>query len=247
MLRRQTVTPLLAVLVLLLFQTQARTVATIDQTLIPAGASWKFNDSGVDLGTAWRAPAYADGSWSSGFAQLGYGDGDETTVLGFGGNTSNRYITYYFRHSFLVTSPTDFATLTARLVRDDGAVIYLNGIEVARSNMPTGTVTASTVAPIAVANAEESQWFDIPLDPSKLVAGTNVMAVEIHQSSATSSDISFDFELRAATAQVPPPVVALVSPANHAVSNSTEVTFTADVSAQAGLSNASLYISGPPK
>src|SRR5687768_5175391 len=141
--RRTTTLALLTAILFLVVQTQARSV---DQVLIPAGASWFFNDSGVDLGTAWRAPAYADGSWSSGFAQLGYGDGDETTVLGFGGNTSNRYITYYFRHSFLVTSPTDFATLTARLVRDDGAVIYLNGIEVARSNMPTGTVTASTVA-----------------------------------------------------------------------------------------------------
>src|SRR5688572_32868666 len=136
MLRRQTVTPLLAVLVLLLFQTQARTVSAIDQTLIAAGSVWKFNDSGTNLGTAWRAPAYVDSSWTSGSAQLGYGDGDEVTTLGFGGNTSNRYITYYFRQSFNVASPADFAALTARFVRDDGVVIYLNGVEVARSNMP---------------------------------------------------------------------------------------------------------------
>jgi hypothetical protein len=119
--RRTTTLSLLAAILLLVVQTEARSV---DQTLIPAGASWKFNDAGVDLGPAWRAPLYADGSWSSGFAQLGYGDGDETTTLGFGGDINNRYITYYFRHSFDVASPADYATLTARLLRDDGAVMY---------------------------------------------------------------------------------------------------------------------------
>jgi hypothetical protein len=246
MIRRPLIAPLLAVLLLLVFQNQARTVATVNETLIPAGASWLFNDSGTDLGTAWRAPGYNDGPWSAGFAQLGYGDGDETTTLGFGGNTTNRYITYYFRHRFLVSNPAEFATLTARLLRDDGAVIYLNGVEVGRSNMPAGTITATTLAPIAVANAEESAWFNIPLDPSKLVAGINVIAVELHQSSASSSDISFDLELIGASAQTPPPVVTLVSPANQAVSNSSEVTFTANVSAQGGLASAALFLSGPP-
>ena len=247
MLRRHAVTPLLAVLVLLLGQTQARTVATADQTLIAAGSVWKFNDSGANLGTAWQAPVYADQSWASGPAQLGYGDGDEATVLGFGGDVNNRYITYYFRHSFTVASPADFAALTARFVRDDGAVIYLNGVEVARSNMPAGTVTYTTLASTAVGGATESQWFETPIDPSQLVAGTNVIAVELHQSGITSSDIGFDFELIGAGVQVPPPAVVLVAPADGLVSNSSNVTFTADVSAQAGLSSAALFIGGPPK
>ncbi len=241
--RRHTALLLLAIIVVLVCQTEARTA---DTTLIPAGAPWKYNDSGANLGTTWREAAYPDTGWSSGLAQLGYGDGDEATQLGFGGNSTNRYITYYFRHSFTVSSPSDFATLTARLIRDDGAVLYLNGIEVARSNMPTGTINSTTLASVAVANAEESQWFDIPLDPSKLVAGTNVLAVELHQSGVTSSDISFDFELRAAAAQIPPPVVTLVTPLDHAVSNQGNVTFTADVSAQAGLASAALFLSGTP-
>jgi hypothetical protein len=242
--RRPAALALLTAFLLLIVQTEARSV---DQILIPAGASWLFNDSGADLGTAWRAPAYDDGPWDAGFAQLGYGDGDETTTIGFGGNTSNRYITYYFRHRFFVSNPAEIAALTARLVRDDGAVIYLNGMEVARSNMPAGAITAATLAPIAVSNAEESQRFDLPLDPSKLVAGINVIAVEIHQSSAASTDISFDLELRGAEAVTPPPVVTLMSPANHASSNSSSVTFTAGATAQAGLASAALYISGPPK
>ena len=80
MLRRQTAAPLLAVIFLLLVQTQARTVAPVDSTLIPAGAVWKYNDSGTNLGTAWRDPGYGDGGWASGPAQLGYGDLVETML-----------------------------------------------------------------------------------------------------------------------------------------------------------------------
>ena len=57
-----------------------------DQVLIAAGSSWKYNDTGANLGTAWRASAYNDAAWLSGFAQLGYGDGDEETTVGFGSN-----------------------------------------------------------------------------------------------------------------------------------------------------------------
>ncbi len=114
--------------------------------MIPQGADWKYNDSGANLQTAWRAAGYNDASWPSGFAQLGYGDGGESTVLSYGGNSSNRYVTYYFRRSFTVADPAAVVGLTLRFVRDDGCVIYLNGVEVLRSNMPSGTVTYTTLA-----------------------------------------------------------------------------------------------------
>lgn len=229
--------------VLLMGRPDARSA---EHTLIPAGAVWRYNDSGANLGTAWRAPGYADSSWSQGAAQLGYGDDDETTVISYGASTSNRHITYYFRHSVEVTSPSAFAAVTARFIRDDGAVIFINGIEITRSNMPAGTVTSTTLASSAVSGSAESQWFEVPVDPTVLVAGTNVVAVEIHQSSASSSDVSFDFELRATEAQVPPPTVTLVSPADKAVTNQSSATFTAALTAPAGLAEAALYISGPP-
>ena len=93
-----------------------------DQTLIAPGASWRFDDKGANLGTAWRTPAYSDAAWSLGNAQLGYGDGDEATVLGFGSST-NRYITYYFRRSFTVADVNGISALTLRYLRDDGGVI----------------------------------------------------------------------------------------------------------------------------
>src|SRR6187402_1029000 len=92
-----------------------------DQTLIPGGSIWRYDDSGTDLGSAWRAGAYNDAGWSTGSAQLGYGDGDESTVISYGTSSTNKRITYYFRRQFTVTSPA-FSALTLRYVRDDGAV-----------------------------------------------------------------------------------------------------------------------------
>ncbi|MEQ1574127.1 MAG: Ig-like domain-containing protein [Vicinamibacterales bacterium] len=229
---------------LLVFESSARTA---DQTLIAAGSTWKYNDSGSNLGTAWRVPSYNDGSWSSGAAQLGYGDGGEATLLSYGGNTNNRYITSYFRRSFTVASPAVLNALIVRIVRDDGAVIYLNGTEVVRSNMPTGTITYTTRATTAIGGADESAWIEASIDPALLVAGTNVLAVELHQQSPTSTDISFDLELRATEAATPAPAVSLTSPADHGVTNAPTVTFGASASAPAGLVSADLYIGGPPQ
>ena len=59
-------------------------VGSTGVVLTPAGSVWKYLDNGTNQGTAWRAPAFNDTTWASGPAQLGYGDGDEATVVGFG-------------------------------------------------------------------------------------------------------------------------------------------------------------------
>ncbi|HKG81120.1 MAG TPA: metallophosphoesterase family protein, partial [Pyrinomonadaceae bacterium] len=148
-----------------------------------------------DQGTAWRATSFNDLTWPSGPAQLGYGDGDEATTLGFGPDGNNKFITSYFRRSFTVTNAALFNGLTLRLMRDDGAVVYLNGVEVWRTNMPTGTVGFLTPASVAIAGADESTFVQTTISPALLVTGTNVLAVELHQSGGTSTDISFDLQL----------------------------------------------------
>ena len=222
-------------------------IRTADQTLIAPGSAWKYNDSGTNLNTTWKNPTYIDASWPTGNAQLGYGDGDESTVISYGSSTSNRRITYYFRRSFTVSDPAAFSALSARFVRDDGAVIYLNGVEVARSNMPAGTPSYTTLATVAIGGADESAWLETSIDPSLLVAGNNVLAVEIHQQSASSSDVSFNFELRATENRPPLPSVTLIAPANPGITNTPAVTFSASVSAPAGLVSATLYVGGPPQ
>src|SRR5215211_7805294 len=116
--------------------------------LIPQGATWRFSDTGVNLGTAWRALSYpAATNWLSGPAQLGFGDGDEATPIN-GGPANSRYITIYFRHTFVLSDPGAITNLVVSLLRDDGGVVYLNGSEIFRSNMPDPqtVITYNTVA-----------------------------------------------------------------------------------------------------
>jgi len=96
------------------------------------------------------------------------------------------------------------------LIRDDGAVVYLNGREVFRSNMPSGTISPGTLASSTVGGTDESTLYEADLDPGWLVTGRNVMAVELHQSDAASSDLSFALQLRAVLTPVRDPVVRSV-------------------------------------
>jgi hypothetical protein len=96
-----------------------------------------------------------------------------------------------------VTDPSQVSGLSLRILRDDGAVVYVNGTEVYRTNMPTGTIGYTTLASNAI---EDTSYYSASFANSLLVAGTNVIAVEIHQADRTSSDISFDFELKATVA-----------------------------------------------
>ena len=105
---------------------------------IPRGSDWHYLDDGSDQGTAWRGVEFDDSAWSSGSAQLGYGDGDEATVVSFGPNSANKYVTTYFRKAFELGELE--RPMVLRILRDDGAAVYINGVEVFRSNMPAGEV-----------------------------------------------------------------------------------------------------------
>jgi hypothetical protein len=163
--------------------------------LVGRGASWSYLDNGTDQGTAWKDPGFDDGAWSSGASQLGYGDGDEDTAVGFGGDPLNKFITTYFRHEFQVADPNSLQGLTLHLMRDDGAIVYLNGEEVYRNGVPAGPVNYLTPANITVGGAAEDTFLVVALDPNDIDPGANVIAVEIHQVSSTSSDITLELEL----------------------------------------------------
>lgn len=166
-----------------------------DIALIPSGSTWKYRDNGSNQGTAWRTAAFSDVGWASGPAELGYGDGDEATVVSYGPSSSTKYITTYFRRTITIPNVSAYAGFKMRIRRDDGAVVYVNGQEVLRCSLADGTVGYTTLAGLTAGGADESLLREQLIPSSYFQNGTNVIAVEVHQDAVTSSDISFDLEL----------------------------------------------------
>jgi hypothetical protein len=194
----------LAAFLLLLSLTGGAAGAATTNLLVPAGALWSYLDDGTDQGTAWRAPGFDDSSWPWGFAELGYGDFDEETTLGYGGSPGNKHIAYYFRTGFNVTEVENYTSLSLAVLRDDGVVVYLNGTEIYRNNMPSGAVSYQTRAVTNASGAGEATFYGANVSPAPLVEGANELAVELHQVLPTSADISFD--LRMTGVSTPPSV-----------------------------------------
>jgi len=182
--------------------------------LVAAGAEWKFFDDGSHPGTGWEQRTFNSSSWLSGFAELGFGDDDEMTPIG-----SGSLVTAYFRRQFTVANAGFHTNLLVRLLRDDGAVVYLNGTEVLRSNLPDGTLAQDTLAISDIDGDAEIEFVESAIAPSLLVEGTNIIAVEVHQSNALSDDLSFDLELlgyvRPASLTTPPRLeTSIIVPGN---------------------------------
>ncbi|MFT5250790.1 MAG: hypothetical protein ACI93P_002533 [bacterium] len=173
--------------------------------IVSSGANWNYLDDGSNQGTAWYGTGFNDTSWNLNFpAELGYGDTQITTV-GFGPDPNNKYPTTYFRKSFNVADHTLYNDLELEAIRDDGMVVYLNGVEVWSDNMP-GAFDYQTHARKSIGGIAETTWIS-KIISNNLVTGTNVLAVEIHQLTAINNDISFDFRLTAYTDGIPPAII----------------------------------------
>ncbi|MEX2185755.1 MAG: lamin tail domain-containing protein [Pirellulales bacterium] len=192
------------------------TFATTTLLAIDAATDWRYNATGTDLGTNWYQTQYttANAGWQEGPAPIGYELDSipipiRTEVTNPASPPANPFIrTYYFQTTFDVTDPSSIDALHVRHMIDDGAVFYLNGVEVdaLRFNMPGNSgdpVPYATIASVGV--GEAALVGPITVDPSLLVAGTNVLSVEVHQAgTATSSDIVLAVEVSAAVQLTPP-------------------------------------------
>ena len=173
--------------------------APVPRDFISNGHVWKYLDDGSDLGSAWRTADFDDSTWASGPSELGYAEGDEATLVGFidtdpdtAGNQRNACT--YFRTTVVLPDPAAYSHFIIKLKYDDGAAVYANGIEVVRtSNMPLNA-NFNTFATRATPN--ERTFFEFQVPSARFVDGLNSIAVEIHNSSPASSDISFDLVLR---------------------------------------------------
>jgi hypothetical protein len=165
----------------------------VTDTLLPITNVWKYDQTTATLPGNWKAPDFDDRNWPSGPGLLG--------VMRSGGTLPEPIrtplilgrVSYYFRTRFTLPEGVPFTTLQIRHVIDDGAVFYLNGTELPRYNMPTGLITNSTTA---TENILDSDYRGpIPLPPSLIVPGTNVLAVEVHQNRVSSADVIFGLVL----------------------------------------------------
>lgn len=170
--------------------------------IIEPDANWKYQDNGIDQGDDWRKSDFDDGNWKEGPGKFGYGGDGETTKLSWGDDRNNKITTYYFRHTFNIDESSKRPFLVADLVKDDGVVIYLNGEEVIRNNMPPGDIDFSSFSAETAWEhnnnvPERNELFVhrhvIPEESLKL--GQNVIAAELHQCNKGSSDLGFQFEL----------------------------------------------------
>jgi hypothetical protein len=175
------------------------------RTLVPlTNYTWRYNDSATDFGTTWRAKVYApEGDWPSGSALFGvessfpypYPEPLRTRLVLNAGRT-----TYYFRTHFNYSGPTNGIQLLATAYVDDGAAFYLNGVEVSRVRLPQGPISFGTEAQLLL---PEGPPDIVEFAVTNLWQGDNVLAVEVHQNSATSSDVVFGMMLQTYTLEVP--------------------------------------------
>nr|ADI22802.1 hypothetical protein [uncultured Oceanospirillales bacterium HF0500_29K23]ADI23150.1 hypothetical protein [uncultured gamma proteobacterium HF0770_11A05] len=164
--------------------------------VISRDSVWKYLDDGTRLDDVqWTPLDYDDSQWKSGPAELGYGDDDEATAVNKGGSVSKTHNTIYFRRHFTLKSVNRGDRLLLELLRDDGAVVYLNGTEIIRSNMPSGTVLYSTMA-TSKNNLKQSRlWHSHVIESPSIKKGENVIAVEVHRFNKWDRDLSFNLEL----------------------------------------------------
>ncbi|MEN8773953.1 MAG: lamin tail domain-containing protein [Akkermansiaceae bacterium] len=170
-----------------------------DEVLVEEGSSWNHNATEGDLGVAWRLLNYDDGLWESGPAPLGYGgisSGGVTVQIATEVNSSRpRQPTSYFRKIFEIDDPAAYLSLEAKLLVDGGIVIFVNGVEAFRgSNIPSPSEYSSTPTS-DTDDGNESDYRAYPIDPALLISGSNIIAIELHNSTG-NSDMALDVGLR---------------------------------------------------
>lgn len=166
---------------------------------IGPGEVWRYNDQGTDEGTAWRGTNFNDSTWASGPAQLGYGQGDERTVVSYGFDEFEKNVTTYFRKQF--TRPSVVTNLALRVCFTDGIAVHLNGTEIFRRNLAPGAAFDELAT--GSNNERQNFWVNVPVTPGLLRAGTNTIAVELHRMIRWQYELSFDLQLVQASVELP--------------------------------------------
>ena len=182
----------------------ASTTTTTEATVsvIPRGSSnWLYLDTGDGPGDGWAELEFDDSGWGSGAAPLGYGEDDVATEISFGENPEEKHAAAYFRLPFDVSDQKpDAETVTygGRIRFDDGVIVFLNGREIYRMNMgPDGEPgpDAFSKGKVSSRSRWEGRYEKFFIAADTVLEGENILAAQVHQSDAGSSDLILDFEL----------------------------------------------------
>ncbi|MFS0841070.1 S-layer homology domain-containing protein [Paenibacillus sp. 1P03SA] len=178
--------------------------------LLPQNAAWKYLDNGTDQAAAWRGDQFADSAWNTQNGPFGYPAGKATDAFGsvkqpisYGNNASMKYRTSYFRTTIDVKNLVDYKKIVGTFGIDDGAVLYINGKEVYRFNMPDGEPNFQTLSSATI-NEPATETADLTAVLNGVLHnGVNVLAAEVHQRSDSSSDLYWDMKLVANPDETP--------------------------------------------
>jgi secreted PhoX family phosphatase len=190
---------LLSVAALLLI---ANSVIHAQTAIFDKGSSWSYNDKGVQLADQWKDPGFDISGWASGNGPLGYGDPVTTTI-------TQPLNAAYFTKDFTVDLSDLTATMELGVMRDDGIIVFLNGVEVVRDNMPAGVITYATLSSSTIDAANENIYNVFSIPKANFVQGLNRISIELHNRGASSSDLRVDAYLKTVVA----PVAVVPAPA----------------------------------
>ena len=166
-------------------------------TIFPKGSSWSYDDSNQTPPSLWNSTTFNASTWAVGNAPLGYGDPVTTTI-------NNGLSAAYFVKDFTLNLAELSSTMELGVMRDDGIIIYLNGEEVVRDNMPTGAISHGTFSSTTIDGAAESVYNVFTIPKTKFVQGNNRISIELHNRSIGSSDLRIDAYLKNTEIITPP-------------------------------------------
>lgn len=173
------------------------TFSVFGQTkIITTGDEWQYYDNESAPLESWKEYTSSTDHWKKGISPLGYGHNIVKTNISFGDNSKDKYITSYFKKTFVIRDPYDYFIYRLNVQRDDGIVVYLNGNEVMRDNMPEGVIThSSTASALIFSSSKEKKIHTLLLPPDSFINGVNTISASVHQARKTSSDCIFNLEL----------------------------------------------------